>query len=226
MAGSGAIDRVADRSVDGRWRLVSRTPPTLIVLLLASLAVGMQLGLPPVSVAFPALLLMSAAVPLLTSQTLGPGVRRLCWMVAGGLLGWLGGLYVELGPYGLTVLGSWCASTTQTGGQAVLTKVQMLPLSHLGMLLGGIAGMAAALDWRQFRRSRRCCVLAAVTMPLALVAADLLVFAARDIQAVSVTTLMLASMVTVMLGCGVLVALTDVLVDRSGCRTPAAAGGT
>lgn len=198
----------------GLCRPVSRTPPTLIVLLLAATALGFQLGLPFARVAALGVLLLPALVPLLASTSFGPGLRRVCWMVAGGLLGWLGGLYVELGPFGLTVLGSWCASTTQTGGQAALTKVQMLPLSHVGMLLGGIAGMAVALDWRQLRRSRRCCVLAALAMPPALLGADLLVFAARDVAALPVTALMVVSMVVVMMVCGALVALTDHLVER------------
>ncbi len=207
-------------------RAVTRIPPTLIVLLLAAAAVGSQLGLPAVQIVAPGILLLPVLVPVLASETLGPGLGRLCWMVAGGLLGWLGGLYVELGPYGLTVLGSWCASTTQTGGQAVLTKVQMLPLSHVGMLLGGLAGMAAALDWRQLRRSRRCCVLAALAMPLGLVGADLLTFAAREVQALPVTALMVASMVGMMLVCGMLVTLADVLFDRHACRrVPAAVVG-
>lgn len=202
-----------------------RTPLTLLVLLLAVMALGRQLGLATLQVAALAVPALPALLPALTSDVLGPGLRRLCWMVAGGLLGWLGGLYVELGPYGLTVLGSWCASTTQTGGQAVLTKVQMLPLSHVGMLLGGMLGMAAALDWRQLRRSRRCCVLAAVTMPLALVAADLLVFAARDVRTLSVTTLMVASMVGMMVACGLLVSLADRMVVRHGCRVAAPVRG-
>lgn len=139
--------------------------------------------------------------PLLPWRRARSELCMLFGMVSGGVLGWLLGLYAELGPVGLTIIDSWCSTFSGSAVELTQAKVVLLPWAHGSML----SGCLLAMLWFSHSYSRRqrllCCLLMLLVMPLGVWLADLFSIMTRVSTDDSGGVLMLTTMVGAMLLC-------------------------
>ncbi|HET6471109.1 MAG TPA: hypothetical protein VFG38_04665 [Pseudomonadales bacterium] len=145
-----------------------------------------------------------AVLPLLRWCAGSDSVHAVAWMTLAGLIGWLIGVRMESGPFGLVIVESWCSSNAATGIGGAIAKLEVFPLSHLCMIVSAMVGMTLAMRARRERRVLRCCAINLLLMPAAMVVADAGVLAAADRLGVRVAVQMLGAMSATMIVTGLL----------------------
>lgn len=184
--------RAKRQSYPAIGRRESPFPPVLLAALLAALCSLALLALSVLS-AMPLLVVIASALPVFALTALllrsgealhsmfhrsalsGASDRSRCrvgLVSVCGLLGGLAGVWLEFGPRGLAVLGSWCMTTPLVGIDLLLAKTERLPALPVGMALASSIAMLMLSKARGWRPRLLCCALMLLGLPLAIATAD------------------------------------------------------